>query len=125
MSNIRNKYHTLKPPLLISEKINTINIPKFKTLGKKLKKIITQRARKNNTAVNYEYKNWWVDKGEDLVNKIKQQENKIKKKQKRTKLTPSEISWKTKTKKLETYINKYGYGKTKRIHKKRKATRKK
>ena len=123
MSNIRNKYHTLKPPLLISEKINTINIPKFKTLGKKLKKIITQRARKNNTAVNYEYKNWWVHKGEDLVNKIKQQEPTIKKKQKRTKLTPSERKWKTETRKLETYINTYGYGKRK--HKKRKATRKK
>jgi len=125
MSNIRNKYHTLKPSLLISEKINTINIPKFKTLGKKLKKIITQRSRKNNTAVNYEYKNWWVHKGEDLVNKIKQQEPTIKKKQKRTKLTPSERKWKTKTMKLEASLNKLGSGKTKRKPKKRKATRKK
>ena len=115
----------LKPPLLINEKINTIDIPKFNTLGKKLKKIITQRSRKNNTTIKNEYMKWWVNKGEDLVKKIKQQEPTIKKKQKRTKLTPSERKWKTETNKLETYINKYGYGKTKRKPKKRKATRKK
>jgi hypothetical protein len=125
MSNIGNKYHTLKPPLLISEKINTINIPKFNMLGKKLRKTITQRSRKNNTTINYEYKNWWVDKGEKLVKKIKQHEPMIKKKQKGTKLTPSERKWKTKTMKLEASLYKVGSGKTKRKHKKRKATRKK
>jgi len=102
IGNTPNKYLTLNPPLLISEKINTINIPKFKTLGKKLKKIITQRSRKNNTTINYEYKNWWVHKGEDLVKKIKQQEPTIKKIQKRSKLTLDEIKWKSKTKKLKT-----------------------
>ena len=123
MSNIRNKYHTLKPQLLISEKINTINIPKFKTLGKKLKKIITQRSRKNNTTKKNEYNKWWISSKINLIKKIKQQEPTIKKIQKRTELTPGEIKWKTETRKLETYINTYGYGKRK--HKKRKATRKK
>ena len=120
MSNIRNKYHTLKPQLLISEKINTINIPKFKTLGKKLKKIITQRSRKNNTTKKNEYNKWWVSSKINLIKKIKQQEPTIKKIQKRTELTPGERKWKTE---LETYINTYGYGKRK--PKKRKSTRKK
>ena len=53
-----DKYITLKPSSLKDYKIDTINVPKFKTLGKKLKKIITEKSRKNKTTLAYEYKNW-------------------------------------------------------------------
>jgi len=124
MTNIAktpNKYLILKPPSLIDETINTINIPKFETLSKKIKKIITQRSRKNNTNVDFEYKNWWVPEGESLVKKIKQENSTSVKSKKRRKLTPSERKWKIRTERLEAYLNTHGSGKTKRNHKKKKS----
>ena len=123
-----DKYITLKPSSLKDYKIDTINVPKFKTLGKKLKKIITEKSRKNKTTLAYEYKNWWVPKGENLVKKIKQEKSTSVKSKKYRKLTPSERRWKTQTEKLEKYLNSLSSGKTKRKkrnHKKRKSIRKK
>jgi hypothetical protein len=123
-----DKYITLKPSSLKDYKIDTINVPKFKTLGKKLKKIITEKSRKNKTTLAYEYKNWWVPKGENLVKKIKQEKSTSVKSKKHRKLTPSERRWKTRTEKLEKYLNSLSSGKTKRKkrnHKKRKSIRKK
>ena len=123
-----DKYITLKPSSLKDYKIDTINVPKFKTLGNKLKKIITEKSRKNKTTLAYEYKNWWVPKGENLVKKIKQKKSTSVKSKKYRKLTPSERRWKTRTEKLEKYLNSLSSGKTKRKkrnHKKRKSIRKK
>ena len=123
-----DKYITLKPSSLKDYKIDTINVPKFKTLGKKLKKIITEKSRKNKTTLAYEYKNWWVPKGENLVKKIKQEKSTSVKSKKYRKLTPSERRWKTQTEKLEKYLNSLSSGKTKRKkrnHKKRKSISKK
>tara|TARA_B100001175_G_C19472436_1_gene622495 strand:+ start:837 stop:1217 length:381 start_codon:yes stop_codon:yes gene_type:complete len=123
-----DKYITLKPSSLKDYKIDTINVPKFKTLGNKLKKIITEKSRKNKTTLAYEYKKWWVPKGENLVKKIKQEKSTSVKSKKYRKLTPSERTWKTRTEKLEKYLNSLSSGKTKRKkrnHKKRKSIRKK
>ena len=120
-----DKYIKLKPSSLKDYKIDTINVPKFKTLGKKLKKIIREKSRKNNTSLTYEYKNWWVPKGENLVEKIKQEKSTSVKSKKSRKLTPSETNWKTRTEKLEKYLNSLSSGKTKRNHKKRKSFSKK
>tara|TARA_B100001094_G_C17738975_1_gene580272 strand:- start:264 stop:644 length:381 start_codon:yes stop_codon:yes gene_type:complete len=119
-----DKYIILNPSALKDNKIDTINVPKFQTLHKKVKKKIKEKSRKNNTTLDYEYKNWWVHKGENLVKKINQEKSRSPELKKHRQLTPSESEWKTRTEKLEKHLNTVGSGKTKRkkrIHKKRKS----